>query len=190
MFNYSLIMGNNTPSHGRNSHEREAEVDARSITWTTSAEFYGPNHGSSRDVVHRSRSVTHKSLPKSSKIAPITSGITYRRNKHGNYQIHCSHHRFPAFIFDTIRKVIIGTQHEDEIYALTNEQKNICDNWGLAYGDICVESTPPSYEPPPNYADVMSPDANISPLQKPEPSASYINPFDFTIHAPLFHHEK
>jgi hypothetical protein len=213
-------MGNNTPSHGRNSHEREAEIDIKSAVWTKSTDFYGPSSSRdrSRSVDHISRPTTHshKSLPKSSKIRPITSDITYRRNKHGNYQIHCSHHRFPAFIFDTIQKVIIGTQHEDEIYALTNAQKNICDEWGLAYGDITIEPTPPSYtdvvrannpslfqnlKPSAPDADTLQSRYGVEPSlpsyanvvslnQNPNLSAPYTNPFDFTIHAPLFHHEK
>jgi phage-related protein len=76
--------------------------------------------------------------------APAKPMITYKRNKHGNMEIHCETHKFPRFIFDLSIKKIIGVQQTDGIYSLTNVQMELCDQWGLPYLDKSED--PPSYE--------------------------------------------
>ena len=80
-----------------------------------------------------------KAAPKVSQ--PARPKVTYRRNAQGNLQIHCEQHKFPAFVFDPTKKAIVGVQHPDGVYALTEHQQGVCDEWGLAW----AAPEPPAY---------------------------------------------
>lgn len=123
-----------------------------------------------------------------------TMEITYKRNRYGNFQIHCPYHVFPAFIYDQCYKAIVGVQVESEIRRLNNREKRICDAWNLHYIDNTFNDAPPPYEFDSHTEPVINkplPTApEIEPLvDKSSPSAPEIEEFLYRVHEdPLILH--